>query len=238
MFQSTHPHGVRPPCSASKAKVFGFNPRTHTGCDGFVQGNGKFDFVSIHAPTRGATSFGTREASSSVSFNPRTHTGCDRICASSLATISGFNPRTHTGCDLGYGPRYYDYKTFQSTHPHGVRQTGFSIIRHTREFQSTHPHGVRHVRTILFASRAKFQSTHPHGVRPDPARRTQTPKAVSIHAPTRGATSGNKFYHSGLCFNPRTHTGCDGIYQGKRRMGRVSIHAPTRGATLLAARSG
>ena len=56
-FQSTHPHGVRPAAAVEPYSFFSFNPRTHTGCDGSIT---PFPFksgVSIHAPTRGATTF-------------------------------------------------------------------------------------------------------------------------------------------------------------------------------------
>ena len=33
LFQSTHPHGVRHPCSSVALPTRSFNPRTHTGCD-------------------------------------------------------------------------------------------------------------------------------------------------------------------------------------------------------------
>ena len=35
-FQSTHPHGVRPPKRCNILIIYGFNPRTHTGCDLFL----------------------------------------------------------------------------------------------------------------------------------------------------------------------------------------------------------
>ncbi len=55
-FQSTHPHGVRPnPHELLKFQI-GFNPRTHTGCDVPFCAYGRSANVSIHAPTRGATS--------------------------------------------------------------------------------------------------------------------------------------------------------------------------------------
>ena len=106
---------------SSPRTYHGFNPRTHTGCDvkGFKDrlNNIKFQsthphgvrhcslkhcclcsFVSIHAPTRGATGVWIG-GSQFRSFNPRTHTGCD--------------------------PRGVDWRQpipkFQSTHPHGVR---------------------------------------------------------------------------------------------------------------------
>ena len=99
MFQSTHPHGVRPPISKARPKKSEFqsthphgvrlhsllqresyqdcfNPRTHTGCDDSASTAVHAAIVSIHAPTRGATgSSGT--LCGSGGFNPRTHTGCD-----------------------------------------------------------------------------------------------------------------------------------------------------------------
>ncbi len=55
-----------------------------------------------------------------------------------------------------------------------------------------------------------FQSTHPRGVRPIDAIIHKTMDVVSIHAPTRGATS---------------------IVELPKIVDEVSIHAPTRGAT-------
>ena len=101
MFQSTHPHGVRPSLYVQNVLFTrGFNPRTHTGCDmtprGRVGGEIKFQSthphgvrlpslliatpypaVSIHAPTRGATDTATITDTTRTGFNPRTHTGCD-----------------------------------------------------------------------------------------------------------------------------------------------------------------
>ena len=56
-FQSTHPHGVRREYLLIINFTFGFNPRTHMGCD--IRANGQLGLgssVSIHAPTWGATS--------------------------------------------------------------------------------------------------------------------------------------------------------------------------------------
>ena len=58
MFQSTHPHGVRP----------------GIGC-----GVGKGVKVSIHAPTWGATSPTAPTSVTTSGFNPRTHMGCDMM---------------------------------------------------------------------------------------------------------------------------------------------------------------
>ena len=58
MFQSTHPHGVRHPVCSYKSITLGFNPRTHTGCDIVIAILICYEHhVSIHAPTRGATTF-------------------------------------------------------------------------------------------------------------------------------------------------------------------------------------
>ena len=101
---------------------------------------------------------------------------------------------------------------FQSTHPHGVRHFVAIIARRCALFQSTHPHGVRRESRQQHAISVTFQSTHPHGVRPESLVKVFTNKEVSIHAPTRGAT---RLYIlskiTELCFNPRTHTGCDFI---------------------------
>ena len=82
-FQSTHPHGVRPPYSIH------------------------YDFllpVSIHAPTRGATGRYLPSGNIQLSFNPRTHTRCDSAPPIPRYRKTGFNPRTHTRCDRVYRP--------------------------------------------------------------------------------------------------------------------------------------
>ena len=102
----------------------------------------------------------------------------------------GFNPHTHKGCDKMRSCVSYALVLFQSTHPRGVRPF-FHFMR-------------------LFV--LKFQSTHPRGVRPLPSADFDALGMVSIHAPTRGATS---------------------PYEDEYQKYYVSIHAPTRGATEL-----
>ena len=76
-----------------------FNPRTHTGCDYPIQKEHYSTiYVSIHAPTRGATAMGCKNPSGiSVSIHAPTRG----------ATRKEFESLTD--------------KEFQSTHPHGVR---------------------------------------------------------------------------------------------------------------------
>ena len=122
---------------------------------------------------------------------------------------------------------------FQSTHPHGVRPvalypgnfpTSVSIHAPTRGATGL-------VEKIIEAY--EFQSTHPHGVRQSWYGSGSFNGDVSIHAPTRGATLMMLLIIFVLCFNPRTHTGCDLILHYFLLFRFVSIHAPTRGATIF-----
>jgi len=58
---------------------------------------------------------------------------------------------------------------------------------------------------------------------------------VSIHAPARGATNGDRgLPNVHRCFNPRTREGCDEVVVMLYIFdSTVSIHAPARGATCL-----
>ena len=99
-----------------------------------------------------------------------------------------------------------------------------------------------------------FQSTLPRGERPHLAAHRAVAVAVSIHAPTRGATLWKDWPAFIGSFNPRSHEGSDisrishsrksyrfqsTLPRGERQstehspaLGElVSIHAPTRGAT-------
>ena len=58
---------------------------------------------------------------------------------------------------------------------------------------------------------------------------------ISIHAPTRGATGGVLYVNCVTrYFNPRSHKGSDHKLRTKFFSMPISIHAPTRGATLVA----
>ena len=54
-FQSTRPHGARPPVGLSIKSLGSFNPRARTGRDTKVESGRRGAEVSIHAPARGAT---------------------------------------------------------------------------------------------------------------------------------------------------------------------------------------
>ena len=120
-----------------------FNPRTHTGCD-YVESyktflNERFQSthphgvrhllrvpgrhlgqVSIHAPTRGATS---------------------PTLPNNIASLVSIHAPTRGATSYGLGS--LSPRLFQSTHPHGVRQATTIAFSTLQGFQSTHPHGVR-----------------------------------------------------------------------------------------------
>ena len=145
-------------------------------------------------------------------------------------------------------------------------------------FQSTHPHGVRQSQIEFYVELTKVSIHAPTRGATHPEFQKNVDDLVSIHAPTRGATvlsrsgirpmvSFNPRTHTGCdseaysmswrlsSFNPRTHTGCDlfllgfipafarfnprthtgcdghGLYDIVCQS-HVSIHAPTRGATI------
>ena len=100
-------------------------------------------------------------------------------------------------------------------------------------FQSTLPQGERPFKSLDFSSHFSFQSTLPQGERLSDVALGVPIIAISIHAPTRGAT-----YTASLPppppsdFNPRSHKGSDlYIFLTVPVLRRISIHAPTRGAT-------
>ena len=122
-------------------------------------------------------------------------------------------------------------KWFQSTHPHGVRHTFLFCTQNPKGFNPrTHTGCDRLVKIIISGNTCFNPRTHTGC---DNKQKYAIAKfAVSIHAPTRGATFSRLARHrKGQSFNPRTHTGCDERPIMKLPTGLVSIHAPTRGAT-------
>ena len=176
-FQSTPPHGGRPPVVLVPLVAFyvsihapargatdwqrcvktydsGFNPRPRTGGDlPLCQGHRHRRSVSIHAPARGATPRYSQTFDSSRCFNPRPRTGGDRdITIKRVA-----------------GRRFW----FQSTPPHGG-VLGFALgypLR--RRAVASAPlaslRGARmrgpYAQCWPPSTTARFQSTPPHGGR-------------------------------------------------------------------------
>ena len=189
-FQSTHPRGVRPGCSALPVPAPGsFNPRTRVGCDPRAMCRPwPRSRVSIHAPAWGATPLtGLQRRAAYVSIHAPAWGATGRACNLSGPT-SGFQSTHPRGVrPLPERLRVLD-TSFQSTHPRGVRHVG-PMTAHEDDhgfnprtrvgcdskrspvsstspmFQSTHPRGVRPDFSAIFWRHSLFQSTHPRGVR-------------------------------------------------------------------------
>ena len=98
-------------------------------------------------------------------FNPRAHVGRDRIKQLTLIMSKRFNPRAHVGRDLLIK----------------------GVIRKIA-FQSTRPRGARPIENIINSNTRSF-NPRAHVGRDLPPYTLSEPFAVSIHAPTWGATS-------------------------------------------------
>ena len=80
-FQSTLPQGERREMDMpGTCNHWHFNPRSHKGSDGFFRAASESLKISIHAPTRGATSIAGSRYQIRINFNPRSHKGSDRKC--------------------------------------------------------------------------------------------------------------------------------------------------------------
>ena len=188
LFQSTHPHGVRRQSNWQLLLLQSFNPRTHMGCDEHAVGSHIHGIgVSIHAPTWGATVHRRgHHADNEVSIHAPTW-----------------------GATSVRGMKLPDFK-FQSTHPHGVRQffllISFSIYIgfNPRTHMGCDAVGRGHRLLYRVSIHAPtWGATSFYDI--DPAY-----FEVSIHAPTWGATTRSVMVlPTSLCFNPRTHMGCD-----------------------------
>ena len=102
-------------------------------------------------------------------------------------------------------------------------------------FQFTHPRGVRPELDGYRVMEDEFQFTHPRGVRQTATVSEPTPTPVSIHAPTRGATSCRRVrcrWSRGFQFTHPRGVRLE-ILLSSCFLLTVSIHAPTRGATQI-----
>ncbi len=185
-----------------------FNPRAHAGRDHIqLIGEGVIE-VSIHAPTRGATA-NRNPHLSAVGFNPRAHAGRDieRENYGRKVKVSIHAPTR--GATAGR-KNYTMCNGFQSTRPRGARPIPILLVRSRRRF-NPRAHAGRDDLGQLGCDLLHRFNPRAHAGRDHQAYRKQRPdQAVSIHAPTRGATPAMRF---------------------RRATPDVSIHAPTRGAT-------
>ena len=103
------------------------------------------------------------------------------------------------------------------------------------EFQSTLPQGERLRTKSNIPFDLQFQSTLPQGERPYPSMQKGGYILISIHAPTRGATTYVRYYPQRRRISIHAPTrGATEEHRVKFVSIKISIHAPTRGATLVA----
>ena len=170
MFQSTHPHGVRPKWQGgTQRRKQGFNPRTHTGCD------------ICHRSIRTIR----------CCFNPRTHTGCDLKPSRRLLQPRQFQS-THP-----HGVRRLDCTAdiigrLVSIHA-PTRGATFSSLLFFKQ-KKVSIHAPTRGATQSFSSRAMGQRSFNPRTHTGCDNRLQglsINSKVSIHAPTRGAALQN-----------------------------------------------
>ena len=144
MFQFTHPRGVRRACNGAKRIRCWVSIHAPTrGATLYSLGRGHVMLVSIHAPTRGATQRGRK----SGNYN---------TCVSIHAPTRGATVSPHLSA-LTF--------QFQFTHPRGVRHGLTNKQVSEFLFQFTHPRGVRLLLLLRLLHLFAFQFTHPRGVR-------------------------------------------------------------------------
>ena len=167
-------------------------------------------------------------------FNPRTHTGCDGSSPRLPLRSKCFNPRTHTGCDARQLARPEPDKVSI----HAPTRGATNLLLEDTGSTNVSIHAPTRGATPLYLCIYKtftFQSTHPHGVRLC-MRNLLCWEVVCFNPRTHTgcdhAEAGTRRQRQG--FNPRTHTGCDFTPETVFHELEVSIHAPTRGATAAA----
>ena len=167
--------------------------------------------VSIHAPTRGATSVPClHQRKVRVSIHAPTR-GATSLMISPMVNGCGFNPRAHAGRDARFSVSSTMNALFQSTRPRGARPSARrSISRHGVCFNPRAHAGRDAYKSATVHTHKRFQSTRPRGARQSCHRPNMAEASVSIHAPTRGATDMTaSTAGANSRFNPRAHAGRD-----------------------------
>ena len=143
-----------------------FNPRSHKGSDGtdrFIQVR---NTISIHAPTRGATTFPPARYGHPGRFQSTLPQG-ERL-KNSVGNRLGmnFNPRSHKGSDpVAWMPLPVPY-IFQSTLPQGERLPFLRLEGSQTNFNPRSHKGSDIGALVESGIMTRFQSTLPQGERP------------------------------------------------------------------------
>ena len=166
-----------------------FNPRPHArgNCERMTSIL-RPTWVSIHAPTRGATPYDfasirlyTFQSTppheerqgwllprpSMLCFNPRPHTRGNQWHDKKTITFVSFNPRPHTRGDIFSCVLLHRWHKFQSTPPREGRRLRIGSGNMVKQSFNPRPHARGDALTAAIINAAKH---------------------VSIHAPARGAT--------------------------------------------------
>ena len=187
-FQSTLPREERPIDIKFYVPKIDFNPRSHERSDGSQRITRAASNISIHAPTRGATA----------------HQGVD------VAEVGDFNPRSHERSDGIPSQEMITGLTFQSTLPREERRDAtllhipifyFNPRSHERSDNPVHterdqhhdfnPRSHERSDTIDVGPVNASEDFNPrsHERSDDIFGDAGISGAISIHAPTRGATA-------------------------------------------------
>ena len=90
--------------------------------------------ISIHAPTRGATSYCMPDRLRDRHFNPRSHERSDSVDEGRACSSYDFNPRSHERSDPSVTAKATTMSLFQSTLPREERLLVRSGFRLSRDF--------------------------------------------------------------------------------------------------------
>ena len=166
-FQSTLPRGERPNGFFHYQLTTNFNPRSHEGSDAIGFGVGVASFISIHAPTRGATQVPPEVKTAitiSIHAPTRGATEYDDAKAKKILISIHAPTRGATSLKLDNGRVLSCISIHAPTR--GATSTNEAYVQGYNDFNPRSHEG---------------SDLHPSEA---PAH-----KAISIHAPTRGATS-------------------------------------------------
>ena len=158
------------------------------------------------------------------------------MCIDSYADISIHTPTRGTTAGTGTATNLAE---FQSTFPREERPY-YTIVRiQVLQFQSTLPREERPFPTDFVTAFMPYFNPRSHERSDFTGDYTFEVTLISIHAPTRGATSLKATeYKLSIDFNPRSHERSDNYIPDEFKSYIISIHAPTRGATMTSDETG
>ena len=235
VFQSTLPQGER---RISIPLLFvsfvDFNPRSHKGSDAEAKGWKDSRAISIHAPTRGATTGIGGTVTLKGKFQSTLPQGERRRWVLSYRRNNrNFNPRSHKGSDHSDTITIFNFYISIHAPTRGATAVpwryrpldAYFNPRSHKGSDSTEPNPVLVLSDISIHAPTRGATVT--------GKENLEIIGISIHAPTRGATPGRRSFWQRLQdFNPRSHKGSDIVLGCRIEDLIISIHAPTRGATL------